>query len=433
MPEHITEESICVSFKDNRLLPDLYGDQDKHLSKLEESLNVSISSRGNMVSISGTAQDVYISESILKNAYKKLENGMTVNSAEFDALIRMLTSSSEDVVVPPMGRPEDTSAAPAPKEDAPTKETSEISTEETPETPPSPQPLVQEEPPVAKQPPVIHEVSSNEKIALSDAQKKTLDDVKQDIKAVPETAAAAMEEQKSPESVAGGHGQILKPQDFEIKTQKGSVRPYTNQQVGYMKSLMSKEVVFAAGPAGTGKTYLAVAAAVNKFINGDVERIVLTRPAVEAGEKLGYLPGDLKEKVDPYLRPLYDALYDMMPAEKVNVCIENGAIEIAPLAYMRGRTLRSAYIILDEAQNTTPSQMKMFLTRLGEGSHMAVTGDLSQTDLPRGMKSGFRDAIEILQGIDEIDFVEFGEQDIVRHKLTMKIVHAYEEQGNSWE
>jgi phosphate starvation-inducible PhoH-like protein len=211
-----------------------------------------------------------------------------------------------------------------------------------------------------------------------------------------------------------------------IKTEKKHITPYSLVQGDYMEALMTREVVFAAGPAGTGKTYIAVAAAVSKFNSGEVERIILSRPAVEAGEKLGFLPGDLQSKIDPYLRPLYDALYDMMPAEKVAGLIENGVIEVAPLAFMRGRTLRNAYVILDEAQNTTPVQMKMFLTRLGEGSHMAITGDLSQTDLPSGLVSGFRDALEKLRDIEEVDIVRFGGTDVVRHELTTKIVAAYE-------
>ena len=212
-----------------------------------------------------------------------------------------------------------------------------------------------------------------------------------------------------------------------IKTLKKEIRPYTNAQAEYVKALYERDMIFALGPAGTGKTYIAVAMAVNQFINGHVSRIVLSRPAVEAGEKLGFLPGDLKEKIDPYLRPLYDALFDMMPAEKVARHMENGEIEVAPLAFMRGRTLSNAYIILDEAQNSTATQMKMFLTRLGENSKMVITGDLSQMDLPRDVKSGLADATRKLQGIDGIDIIRFSEKDVVRHDLAAKIVQAYEE------
>ena len=184
--------------------------------------------------------------------------------------------------------------------------------------------------------------------------------------------------------------------------------------------------MFGLGPAGTGKTYLAVAQAVVMLTSGQVDRIVLSRPAVEAGERLGFLPGDLREKIDPYLRPLYDALYDMLPAEQVARRLGNGEIEIAPLAFMRGRTLANAFVILDEAQNTTPMQMKMFLTRLGENGRMAVTGDTSQIDLPSGTRSGLKDAIEILQGVPGVSFVQFGDADVVRHPLVGHIVRAYD-------
>ena len=215
--------------------------------------------------------------------------------------------------------------------------------------------------------------------------------------------------------------------NLTIKTLKKQIRPYSNTQAEYIKSLYDHDLVFALGPAGTGKTYIAVAMAVHQFLNGEVDRIILSRPAVEAGEKLGFLPGDLKDKIDPYLRPLYDALFDMMPPEKVMRHMENGEIEVAPLAYMRGRTLSNAYIILDEAQNSTATQMKMFLTRLGEGSRMTITGDLSQLDLPRDVKSGLLDATRKLERIDGIDIIRFSDKDVVRHNLAAKIVHAYEE------
>lgn len=187
------------------------------------------------------------------------------------------------------------------------------------------------------------------------------------------------------------------------------------------------DMVFGLGPAGTGKTFLAVAKAVSEMLAGNVDRIILTRPAVEAGENLGFLPGDLKDKIDPYLRPLYDALYDMLPTDVVDKKLDSGEIEIAPLAYMRGRTLSHAVVILDEAQNTTGMQMKMFLTRLGEGSRMIINGDLTQTDLPRGVTSGLIEATRILKNVPEIGFVEFTEQDVVRHGLVSKIVKAYEQ------
>jgi phosphate starvation-inducible PhoH-like protein len=185
-------------------------------------------------------------------------------------------------------------------------------------------------------------------------------------------------------------------------------------------------MVFALGPAGSGKTYLAVAMGVSLLIAGKVERIVLSRPAVEAGERLGFLPGDMKEKIDPYLRPLYDALHDMLPAEQIANRMESGEIEIAPLAFMRGRTLAHCYVILDEAQNTTPMQMRMFLTRLGEGSRMVITGDPSQTDLPGGQRSGLNDAVDTLKNVDGVRFIRLTSQDVVRHDLVTRIVEAYD-------
>ncbi len=211
-----------------------------------------------------------------------------------------------------------------------------------------------------------------------------------------------------------------------ITTRKRRVAPRTPNQGAYLKALKLNELVFGIGPAGTGKTYLAVAMAVDALTSGKVDRIILSRPAVEAGERLGFLPGDMREKVDPYLRPLYDALYDMLPGEQVTKRLATGEIEIAPLAFMRGRTLANAFAILDEAQNTTAMQMKMFLTRLGEGSRMVVTGDLTQVDLPPGTRSGLADALEALEGVKGIGTVRFLNQDVVRHPLVGRIVDAYD-------
>ena len=213
--------------------------------------------------------------------------------------------------------------------------------------------------------------------------------------------------------------------ESEIHTRKRRISARSPAQAEYIRALRSHELVFGLGPAGTGKTYLAVAAAVDHMMSGKVERIILSRPAVEAGERLGFLPGDLREKVDPYLRPLYDALHEMLPGEVVQKRLDSGEIEIAPLAFMRGRTLSHAYIILDEAQNTTPTQMKMFLTRMGENSRMAITGDLSQVDLPLGARSGLRDALETLGNVEGATFVTFTEVDVVRHPLVTRIVRAY--------
>lgn len=213
---------------------------------------------------------------------------------------------------------------------------------------------------------------------------------------------------------------------WTLRTRRGNIAGRTPRQSSYIQVLLKYDVVFGLGPAGTGKTYLAVAAAVDAMEKHLVERIVLVRPAVEAGEKLGFLPGDLAQKVDPYLRPLYDALYDLMGFDRVTKLLEKGLIEIAPLAYMRGRTLNGAYIILDEAQNTTPEQMKMFLTRIGFGAKAVITGDTSQIDLPKNIKSGLKDAREKLNNIDGIYFHVFTSEDVVRHPLVQKIVDAYE-------
>ena len=213
---------------------------------------------------------------------------------------------------------------------------------------------------------------------------------------------------------------------LEIKTQKKLVQAKSSNQNTFINSMLSRELVFGIGPAGTGKTYLAIAVGVFLFSQGLVEKIVLTRPAVEAGERLGFLPGDMKEKVDPYMQPLYDALNDFLPGKVVSKMYERGSIEIAPLAFMRGRTLKDSFIVLDEGQNASPSQMKMFLTRLGIGSRMVVTGDITQIDLPKGFKSGLVEAYEVLSEMKEISFIKFTDIDIVRHSLVRKIARAYE-------
>jgi phosphate starvation-inducible PhoH-like protein len=208
---------------------------------------------------------------------------------------------------------------------------------------------------------------------------------------------------------------------------KKTVTPKSRNQKAYLEAIREKELVFGIGPAGTGKTYLAVAMAVMRLTRKRIRKLVLARPALEAGEKLGFLPGDILEKVNPYLRPLYDALQDMLDPKKLQEMQENGLIEVAPLAFMRGRTLNNACIILDEAQNTTPEQMKMFLTRIGHDSHAVVTGDITQIDLPANQKSGLIHAREILSGLEEVSFVHFGREDVIRHKLVAKIIQAYEE------
>ena len=220
--------------------------------------------------------------------------------------------------------------------------------------------------------------------------------------------------------------EMFRGDQVEIRTRKRIVEPRTPAQKQYVRNLFTNELVFGIGPAGTGKTYLAVAAAVSMFLDGQVDKIILSRPAVEAGERLGFLPGDMKDKVDPYMQPLYDALNDFLPGKQVAKLIEERQIEIAPLAFMRGRTLANAFVVLDEAQNATAMQMKMFLTRLGEGSRMAITGDRTQIDLPRGVPSGLLEAEKILQGVQGIAFSRFRAVDVVRHPLVARIIEAYE-------
>ncbi len=218
---------------------------------------------------------------------------------------------------------------------------------------------------------------------------------------------------------------------IQLHTRRADLRGRTPNQVQYLHQILRHDITFGIGPAGTGKTFLAVACAVDALERSGVQRIILTRPAVEAGERLGFLPGDLAQKVDPYLRPLYDALYDLMGFDRVQVAFEKGLLEVAPLAFMRGRTLNHAFVILDEAQNTTPEQMKMFLTRIGFGSRAVVTGDVSQVDLPKGSHSGLIDAAQVLQGVNGIAFSHFSSADVVRHPLVARIVDAYDAAGSS--
>lgn len=313
--------SVNISFQDNSLLPMLFGDEDIHLAKLEKKFNVQVTTRGNMLVITGDKAKVNSCRKVVESLYADLKRGAEIESSDVDAAIRM------------------------------------------------------------------------------------------------EFGKADAEDNKD----------LFGKAETIIKTQKKTVKPYSPTQAKYMEILAKNDVVFALGPAGTGKTYIAVAMAVAMFVSHKVEKIILSRPAVEAGEKLGFLPGDLKEKIDPYLRPLYDALHDMIPAEKLARHIEIGDIEIAPLAFMRGRTFANAFVILDEAQNTTPTQMKMFLTRLGENSRMIITGDLTQTDLPKDIKSGLGDVVRKVENIEGIGCVRFKDSDVVRHPLAAKIIKAYDE------
>lgn len=230
---------------------------------------------------------------------------------------------------------------------------------------------------------------------------------------------------------SGDQLEMFRGGKIEIKTRKKSVEPRTATQADYVRNLFEHELVFGLGPAGTGKTYLAVAVAVSMFVEGHVDRILLSRPAVEAGERLGFLPGDMKDKVDPYMQPLYDALNDFLPGRQLAKLIEEKRIEIAPLAFMRGRTLSNAFVVLDEAQNATSMQMKMFLTRLGEGSRMAITGDMTQVDLPRSMPSGLIEAERILRDVKGIGFTHFTAKDVVRHKMVARVIRAYEAANKS--
>lgn len=321
----MTNAPIHLHFDDNRLLPMLCGEHDKHLARIEQKLGVSLTTRGNRLAISGPEDASESARAILSGLYERLKRQLPVSEPEVDAAIRIAA-----------GSPAGTAG-------------------------------------------VIDQVS--------------------------------------------GSGPT-------IQTRKRQISPRSPVQGDYITALADNEMVFGIGPAGTGKTYLAVSMAVQMLLQGQVERIVLSRPAVEAGERLGFLPGDMREKIDPYLQPLYDALYDNLPREQVDKKLESGEIEIAPLAFMRGRTLSNCYAILDEAQNTAAMQMKMFLTRMGEHSRMAITGDLSQVDLPGGTRSGLADALEILEGMDGVGVVRFTDADVVRHPLVARIVRAYDKRAS---
>jgi len=317
----VAPSSLALEFDDNRLLPALYGDFDRHLARIEQLLGITVASRGNSIIITGDPSVAEIARVALQSLYVRLADGLDVALAEIDAAVRLARSAAE-------------------------------------------------------------EESSG--VAELDSGK------------------------------------------LVIRTPKRHISPRSAGQQRYMRTLMDSELAFGLGPAGTGKTYLAVGMAVSMLTSGRVDRIILSRPAVEAGERLGFLPGDMRDKIDPYLRPLYDALYDMLPAEQVDRRLETGEIEVAPLAFMRGRTLANAYVILDEAQNATPVQMKMFLTRLGENARMVVTGDLSQIDLPRGVTSGLRHAVRTLEGVQGVATTQLSAGDVVRHELVSRIVNAYE-------
>lgn len=309
-----------MDFDDNSLLTALFGEHDQNLARIEQKLNVSVTARGNRLSIEGGVWRQKATRAVLNDLYARLKMGLDVGVGEVDGAIRM-------------------------------------------------------------------------------------------------AEATVTEDSDLPSIVDEG---------TQIRTRRRVITPRTPLQAVYVRALNSHELVFGLGPAGTGKTFLAVAVGVSMLLEGLVERIILSRPAVEAGERLGYLPGDLREKIDPYLRPLYDALHHMLPTDQVVRRLESGEIEVAPVAFMRGRTLTNAFVIVDEAQNTSRVQMKMLLTRLGENSRMVVTGDLSQIDLPRGEVSGLADAVDMLAGIPDVEFVHFTDADVVRHALVTRIVQAYD-------
>jgi phosphate starvation-inducible PhoH-like protein len=320
-----------MTFGDNKLLPQLFGEQNSHLTDIENAFDVKIHGRGNEVTITGSDSDTKRAKDILSILWNKLQQGDDVDNQTVSAALRFSMADKE------------------------TK--------------------------------------------MSSSQNNNLKDF------------------------VATRGQIT--------VRRKVIAPRSPMQASYIEMMQQKEAVFGIGPAGTGKTYLAVAQAVALFEQEKIERIILSRPAVEAGENLGFLPGDLKEKIDPYLRPLYDALYDTMGAEKAEKKILSKDIEIAPLAFMRGRTLTNAFVILDEAQNTTSMQMKMFLTRLGEGSRMAITGDPSQIDLPKGEASGLLEAVQILKDVPEVGIIHFDSRDIVRSVMVQKIVNAYEKRESN--
>ena len=324
--QETAKQQIDLAFDNNRLASALYGEFDQNLALLERRLGVDARARGNVVSLSGSAENLAQAKRVLETLYDQLLEGHHVQQGDVEGAIRMAALAEAQLPLPTMDE------------------------------------------------------SSRMRFA-------------------------------------------------RIATRKKSVVARTPMQDAYIRAMDRCELVFGVGPAGTGKTYLAVAFAAAMLERGDVERIILSRPAVEAGERLGFLPGDMKEKVDPYLRPLYDALYDMMPAEKVERGLQSGTIEVAPLAFMRGRTLAHAAIILDEAQNATAMQMKMFLTRLGEDSKMIVTGDPTQIDLRPGEVSGLIQATRILADVEGIAIIRFTGADVVRHRLVQRIVEAYEDDG----
>ncbi len=375
-PPNPANTHTVLDFADNRLLASLFGEHDRHLARIEQQLGVQVSTRGNRVAINGPQDARDAARAVLTGLYSRLEHGALIEMGDVEGAIRMARGRMAEA------------ANASPNTSSPNN-SSDVSKQEFNQT--------------------GGEMQAVGKSVVTQA--------------VPSTRAAREAAERAAERAAANTESRLP--EGAIRTKKRIILPRSPTQARYIAELLRHELVFGLGPAGTGKTYMAVAVAVQMLLDGRVDRIILSRPAVEAGERLGFLPGDMREKIDPYLRPLYDALYDMLPPDRVEKGLASGEIEVAPLAFMRGRTLANAYVILDEAQNTSPVQMKMLLTRLGENSRLAVTGDLSQVDLPLGVPSGLRDALDILEGIEGISFVRFSDQDVVRHPLVTKVVRAY--------
>tara|TARA_R110002124_G_scaffold64985_2_gene177680 strand:+ start:492526 stop:493665 length:1140 start_codon:yes stop_codon:yes gene_type:complete len=360
-----SDGALCLEFGDNALLRSLFGPQNEHIALLEKQLDVTIADRGNLIQITGPDENIEMAETVISKLWAQIQKSPNLSAQDIYASIRF---SQADLRA---------------DKETQTKQDKTSS--------------------VGKGSPMTdkkHETEKKHEIEKKyETEKKYID---------PDHAHAA--------------GEIPE----KIVTHKKDAHARTPRQSQYIKQLRNKELVFGIGPAGTGKTYIAVGMAVEMYERKVVDRMVFCRPAVEAGENLGFLPGDLKEKIDPYIQPIYDALYDFIGLEKTEKLIERGDIEIAPLAFMRGRTLAHAFVLLDEAQNTSSAQMKMFLSRMGENSRMVVNGDPHQTDLPTGQISGLTEASMILEGIEGTGFTTFSNKDVVRHRMVRRVLDAYE-------
>lgn len=394
----VSQGPLLLDFDDNRLLVPLFGEHDRHLARIEQQLGVAVTPRGNRLSITGRADAQAAARDVLTELYARLQGGAQIEIGDVEGAIRMARA-----------RYEENQEQEAPVQIPPSASSSSNSSGNSSGSVESANPAS------------INRESTTKAGADMQILGKHIANGPTS-PAITGGRAAREAAERAAERAAASDARLP---EGAVRTKKRVILPRSPTQGRYISELLKNELVFGLGPAGTGKTYLAVAVAVTMLLEGRVDRIILSRPAVEAGERLGFLPGDMREKIDPYLRPLYDALYDMLPPERVVKGLESGEIEVAPLAFMRGRTLANAFVILDEAQNTSPVQMKMLLTRLGENSRLVVTGDLSQIDLPLGVPSGLRDALDILDGVDGISFVRFNEADVVRHPLVTKVVRAY--------